>query len=59
MISNDIFSNVNNNILVERNNIRNGASSDFRNGKDYLDQIGKKLINEKLNIGVGIIQMSH
>ena len=55
MISNDIFSNVNNNILVERNNIRNGASSDFRNGKDYLDQIGKKLINEKLNIGVGTI----
>ena len=53
MISDDILSDVNNNILIKRNNIRNGFDSDFRNGKDYLDQIGRRKIEEKLNINIG------
>lgn len=52
MISDDMFSDVNNNIVIKRNNIRTGVESDFRNGKDYLDKLGNKLIQEKLNINV-------
>lgn len=52
MISDDMFSNVNNNIVIKRDNIRNGFDTDFRNGKDYLDKIGNSLIKEKLNINV-------
>lgn len=52
MISDDMFSNVNNNIVIKRDNIRNGFDADFRNGKDYLDKIGNSLIKEKLNINI-------